>query len=183
MKIIIAITGASGSTYAYNLLQHLKGFGSKDLECSVIFSETGEQVWEYELKKSSKEVFGYNTYAVNDLFAPPASGSANFGAMLIIPCSMGTLAKIAHGISDNLICRAADVMLKERKRLIVVPREAPYSLIHLENMKKITEAGAVVFPASPHFYHHPNGEKEIIETVTLRLLEMIGLISGMKKWG
>lgn len=183
MKIIIAVTGASGSIYAYNLLKHLSQFSTKNMTCDVIFSQTGEEVWKYELRKSTIDTFGFRTYAVNDFFAPPASGSSAYDAMIIIPCSMGTLAKITHGISDNLICRAADVMLKERRKLIVVPREAPYSLSHLKNMMKITQAGAVVFPASPHFYHHPSGKKEIVETVTLRLMEMIGIDSGLKQWG
>ncbi|MFC2138288.1 UbiX family flavin prenyltransferase, partial [Bacteroidota bacterium] len=113
-------------------------------------------------------------YDVNDFFSPAASGSANYDAMIIIPCSMGTLGKIAHGTSDDLIIRAADVMLKEKRKLILVPRETPYNLIHIENMKLITLAGGIICPASPSFYSKPETINDLVDTIVERVLHLTG---------
>lgn len=183
MKLLIGITGASGSIYALSLIEGLKKFAASSVECHLVFSKTGRQVWEYELKENKIEDLDLTVYDPDDLFAPPASGSAGFEAMIVCPCSMGTLAKIANGISDNLLTRAADVMLKERKKIVLVPREAPYSLIHIENMRKVTEAGGVIYPASPYFYNHPKNITDIIDTVSLRLINMLGIETSLNKWG
>jgi flavin prenyltransferase len=181
-KIIIAITGASGSVYAKNLLERLHKLIPVP-EISVIFSEEGKKVWNYELSDSD---FNYNNVKIfrhNDFFAAPASGSANYKSMVIIPCSMGTLGKIASGSSDNLIIRAADVMLKEKRKLIIVPREMPLNLIHIRNMETLLLAGAQIIPASPAFYRHPETIEELLNTVTDKVLSSIGFNENNFEWG
>jgi len=140
-------------------------------------------VWEYEIGSKSYNDYPFETIEPNDFFSGPASGSAGYSNMIICPASMGTIGRIAAGISNDLITRAADVMLKERKQLIVVPREAPYNLIHLRNMTSLTEAGAVVLPASPSFYSKPKTIEEAAATVVERILKVAGIDYDGFSWG
>lgn len=177
-KIIIAVTGASGSIYAKSIFEKLSII--ENIDVHVIFSETGKQVYEYELNE--KYDFPYTVYNNSDLFAAPASGSANFDTMIVIPCSMGTLARIANGISTSLIERAADVILKERKQLILVTREMPLGIIHIKNMESVTLAGGIIFPASPSFYSKPLSINEIIDTVINRVLNFVKITDLGYQW-
>lgn len=182
-KIIVAITGASGSVYAKRLLDKLTTVSHLYAELAVIFSDPGRKVWEYEIGKGVELPPGVRSFDSSDYFAPPASGSANYQTMIVIPCSMGTLARIAHGTADNLIVRAADVILKERRKLILVPRETPLSLIHINNMHQLTLAGALVCPASPSFYTHPQTIEELTDTIVDRVLDLAGVAVPQKRWG
>ncbi len=183
-KIVVAVTGASGSVYARRLLQKLHAFSADFETCSVVFSKNARDIWAYELKETVEETgLTFQVFGPNDFFAPFASGSAGYDTMVIIPCSMGTLGRIAGGISDDLITRAADVMLKERGRLIVVPRETPYNLIHLRNMVTLTEAGAIVMPATPSFYSLPANVEEVVDTVVNRVLDLMGMEQNGFRWG
>jgi len=179
-KIVVAITGASGSIYAKLLLNQLKLLNT---EVAVVFSRKGKEVWQFELENESLDSITFKTYEIDDFFAPFASGSSDFKQMIICPCSMGTLGRIASGISDDLISRAADVMLKERRQLILVARETPLSLIHINNMKTITEAGGVILPASPSFYSKPQNLEQAAMTVVNRILNLAGFDNGSYKWG
>ncbi len=181
-KIIVAITGASGSVYAKQLLFRLRVLGDKP-EIAVIFSEEGKKVWNFELNGETINNEQLTFFNPDDFFAPVASGSANYNAMVIIPCSMGTLGRIAAGTSDSLIIRAADVMLKEKRRLILVPREMPYNLIHIRNMETLLLAGACLIPASPSFYSHPESVDDVIKTVTDKVLSSLGYIDDVFEWG
>lgn len=182
-KIIIAVTGASGSIYAKQLLDKLSLLNSQLEDIVFLISENGKKVWEYELQNKQYESYQLNTYKTDNFFSPIASGSAGYHAMIIIPCSMGTLGKIANGTSDDLIIRAADVILKEKKTLILVLREAPYNLIHIENMKKVTLSGGIIFPASPSFYSKPGNIEEVVNTIVDRVLNMAGIEIDSYKWG
>jgi 4-hydroxy-3-polyprenylbenzoate decarboxylase len=182
-KIVIAITGASGSIYGKDILEKLKLFKNEIEEAGIIFSNTGKEVWKYEIGKEIKINKPFKLYKDDDFYAPFASGSAGYDTMIICPCSMGTIGRIANGISDDLITRTADVMLKERKKLILVPREAPYNLIHINNMKLLTEAGAIIYPASPSFYGKPKNIDELIGTVTGRVISLAGFDIDLFKWG
>ena len=181
MKIIVAITGASGAIYARQALEVL--VAHPDVErVALILSDHAEDVMRaegVELPTSERIERCDNS----DMWASVASGSARWDAMIIIPASMGTVGRIASGISRTLIERAADVMLKERRRVVVVVRESPYSLIHLRNMTTLTEAGAIILPASPSFYFNPTTIEELCLTTSLRALEMAGLEVGHKHWG
>jgi len=181
-KIIIAITGASGSIYAKNILEKLNTLKKDISGLDIIISDAGKQVWEYELKEKPIFKFG-NLIENNNFFSSPASGSANYNTMIIIPCSMGTLGRIANGVSNDLISRAADVMLKERKKLILVTRENPFSLIHINNMKKITEAGGIIMSASPSFYNNPKTINDLVDTVVFRVFDHIGFDIDYNRWG
>ena len=152
-KIIIAITGASGSIYSKLLLDTLSTF--QNIEVGVLLSDNAKIVWKTELENENYNNYPFTFYNKNDFNAPFASGSANYDTMVVIPCSMGTLGRIAQGISNDLLTRAADVILKERRKLILVARETPYSLIHINNMKLVTEAGGIICPATPSFYSQP----------------------------
>lgn len=182
-KLIIGITGASGSIYGKLLLERVVGLASQLQDVSVIFSDNARAVWEYELGPVDVASIPFTIYKPHDFFAPMASGSSGYSAMIICPCSMGTLGRIASGVSDDLMTRSADVMLKERRRLILVPREAPYNLIHLNNMKLLTEAGAVICPASPSFYSKPATIDELVLTVVDRALSLAGLEVDSYRWG
>ncbi|MCS7084656.1 MAG: UbiX family flavin prenyltransferase [Bacteroidia bacterium] len=171
-KIVVGVTGASGSIYAARLFAHLER-RAHELEVGVVFSKNARDVWRHELGEEPNPPF--KVYRPDDYFAPFASGSAQYKDMFIVPCSMGTLGRIAHGISDDLITRAADVILKERRRLICVVRDAPYNLIHLENMLTVTRAGGIILPASPSFYSRPNSFEQLADTVVARLLDLAGL--------
>lgn len=181
-KIVIGITGASGSVYAKSLLQKLNTIAEQIELCNVIFSEYGEAVWKHELGEEKIEDIPFKIYNNKDFFAPFASGSAGFDTMIIIPCTMGTMGRIASGIADDLISRAADVMLKERRKLILVTREMPLNLIHINNMKAITEAGGIICPASPSFYSLPSSIDEIVQTVSNRVLDLAGFDIDSYRW-
>ncbi len=181
-KIIIAITGASGVIYAKQLIDDILKFSDYDI--ALIYSDNGKKVWTFELDlpiiSNSERIRVYDN---NDMFAPPASGSTVYDVMVVIPCSMGTLSQISNGFSYNLIGRSADVMLKERQKLIVVPRELPYNLIHVQNMEKLLLAGGIVIPASPSFYRKPQTLEDLVKTVTNRILRIIGVMVQIKEWG
>jgi len=182
-KTIIAITGASGSIYAKNLLDKLNAMHINNNDIAIILSENGKRVWEYELNNASYSEYAFKKFENTDLFAAPASGSANYYNMIIVPCSMGTLGRIASGTSASLIERAADVILKEKRKLILVVREAPYSLIHIKNMELLTLAGANVMPASPSFYNHPKSIDDLISTITDRIINNIFPEYPINEWG
>lgn len=184
MKIAIAVTGASGSIYAKLLIEKLQDKGLQDQisELSLVFSSNARDVWEFELGNKSYLDFPIRIYDKNDFFAPFASGSANYQAVVICPCSMGTLGRIASGTSDDLITRSADVALKERKKLILVVRDAPYNLIHLRNMTQISEAGGIICPASPSFYSKPETIHALAMTVVDRVVDLLGLEHKSYRW-
>ena len=181
MKVVVAVTAASGAIYARQLLEQLIGY--KDVErIALIYSANAEAVVATEgvaLPQSEK----ITLYRNDDLFAAPASGSASWDAMVIVPSSVGTVGRIASGVSQSLIERAADVMLKERRRLIVVVRETPLSLIHLRNMTTLTEAGAVILPAAPSFYSRPESIEALCLTVTERIVALLGISAPHFTWG
>lgn len=172
MKLVIAITGASGSRYALDIIKTLSQY--KEVELSVIFTDTAKEIWEAEVS-GSKLPSNVSTLANNNFYVPFASGSNPADAMLILPCSMGTMGRIASGLSSNLIERIADVQLKERKKLVMVPREAPLSLIHINNMKTLAQAGAIILPASPTFYNNPKSLEELIHHFSLRAISTLGI--------
>ena len=182
MKIAIGVTGASGSIYAQQLLKKLNNLSDQLTEVSIVFSSNAKDVWEYELGNRDFENLPFKTYSRSDFFAPFASGSAGYDALIICPCSMGTLGRIAHGISDDLITRGADVCLKERKKLILVARDTPYNLVHLRNMTALTEAGAIICPASPSFYSKPKNLEELALTVVDRVLDLAGIKQKTYRW-
>jgi 4-hydroxy-3-polyprenylbenzoate decarboxylase len=172
MKLLVAVGGASGALYARRLLDVLSTSPERP-EVSVCFSPGGLEVWRHELGEEPKPAFP--RYEVGDFTAPFASGSAKWDAVVVIPCSMGRLGRVAHGVGDDLISRAADVALKERRKLLLVVRETPFSSIHLENMLTVTRAGAVVLPACPSFYFRPNSVQALADTVVARVLDQLGL--------
>lgn len=182
-KIVVAVTGASGSVYAKILFEKLSEIKDQLTEVGIVFSGNALDIWKYELKEDFEPVFPFRVYERDDFYAPFASGSAGFDTMIICPCSMGTLGRIAHGISDDLITRAADVILKERRKLIVVPRETPYSLIHIENLKTITLAGGIVCPATPSFYSLPQTIEQLAATVIERVLQLADFNFEGFEWG
>jgi len=182
-KIVIAVTGASGAIYARQLLYALDKIKDQIEDSGLVISKNAEEIWKYELDVGLPNLSFIKRYAINDFYAPFASGSAGFDTMIICPCSMGTLGRIANGVSDDLITRAADVMLKERKKLIFVPRETPYSLIHINNMKLVTEAGGIICPATPSFYCKPKTIEELVNTVIERALSLAGFEIEGFKWG
>lgn len=183
LKIVTAITGASGSIYAKLFLEKALTLNSIDRDAfSMVVSESGKDVAEYELGKAWKSAINIKEYSNKSFFAPFASGSAGYDALVVIPCSMGTLGRIASGTSEDLISRAADVMLKERKKLILVVREMPYNLIQIRNMETISLAGGIVLPANPSFYSHPQSINELAMTVVDRVFDNLGLIHNSKRW-
>lgn len=182
-KIVVAVTGASGSIYASILFDKLREIKDQVEEVGVIFSSNAPDIWKYELDEELNLVYPFHVYEKDDFYAPFASGSSKFDTLIVCPCSMGTLGRIAHGVSDDLISRTADVMLKERRKLILVPRETPYSLIHLENMKTLTLAGASICPATPSFYSKPETIEQVAETVVERLLNLADFNINSFEWG
>jgi 4-hydroxy-3-polyprenylbenzoate decarboxylase len=182
-KIIIAITGASGSIYAKVLLDKLMQLQHQIEAVGVVMSNNAKQVWETELGNTDYNNYKVDFYNKNNFNAPFASGSAQYNTMIIIPCSMGTLGRIAAGVSDDLVTRAADVILKERRKLILVARETPYNLIHLKNMETITMAGGIICPATPSFYSKPQTIEEVAATVVDRVLDLAGLRVNTYRWG
>ncbi|MDN3587554.1 UbiX family flavin prenyltransferase [Pedobacter aquatilis] len=181
-KIIVAVTGASGSIYAKVLFDKLTLLKSQIEAVGVVMSDNAKEVWQFELGNSDYERYDFKFYQKNDFNAPFASGSAKYDRMIIIPCSMGTLGRIAHGISNDLISRAADVVLKERRKLIAVVRDTPFSLIHINNMKTVTEAGGIICPANPSFYSLPKTIEEVAETVVSRVLDLAGFEQQSYRW-
>ena len=175
MKLLVAVGGASGSLYARRLLETLAA--SPDVEVATCFSPCGLQVWRHEL--GSEPNFPFHRYQIDDFTSPFASGSALWDAVVAIPCSVGRLARIAHGVGDDLISRAADVALKERRKLVLVVRETPLSQIHLENMLAVTRAGAVVLPAAPSFYFRPTTVEQLADTVVARVLDQLGVAHSL----
>jgi len=195
--VTLAFTGASGLPYGMRLLECLLRSGAK---VQLIYSQAAQIVTKQELdftlpnrpqeaEQMLTERMGefsgtLKVYGIQDWYAPMASGSNLGDAMVVCPCTVGTLGKIAGGISDDLICRAADVMLKEKRTLILVPREMPFSAIHLENMLKLSHAGAVIMPPNPGFYHHPQSVQDIVDFVVARILDHLGVAQQLvKKWG
>ena len=182
-NLIVGITGASGAIYGKLLLEHLQAMTDQIEQLGVIFSSNARGVWKFELGEDFKPLVpNVKVYSPDNFYAPMASGSSRFDTMIICPCTMGTLGRIACGISSDLMTRAADVMLKERRRLILVPRETPYNLIHLNNMKILAEAGAVICPATPSFYSKPATPEAVAMTVVERLLAVAGLEYEGYQW-
>jgi flavin prenyltransferase len=176
MRLLVAVGGASGSLYAQRLMNALAALPERP-EVSVCFSPHGLQVWRHELGGEPKLAFP--RYDIDDFAAPFVSGSALWDAVVVIPCSMGRLGRVAHGVGDDLISRAADVALKERRKLVLVVRETPLSPIHLENMLTVTRAGAVVLPACPSFYFRPDSVESLADTVVARVLDQLGLAHAL----
>ena len=182
-KIVVAITGASGSVYAKVLLTKLSQLQEQISALSVVMTDNAKTVWKTEIGDESFNDLDVTYFSKNDFSAPFASGSAKYGTMIIIPCSMGTLGRIASGMSDDLITRAADVILKERRKLILVARETPYNLIHIKNMETITLAGGIICPATPSFYNRPKTIEEVAATVVDRVIDLAGLQADSFRWG
>lgn len=178
----MAVTGASGSIYALKLLEKLQHLKNPPEEIGLIFSETAKEIWESETGKKYSPAPPAKEYNNKSFYAPFASGSSHYDTLIICPASMGTIGRIANGTSDDLIARTADVMLKERRRLIIVPREAPYNLIHLNNMKTLTLAGAIICPATPSFYSNPETIDDLVMTVVNRILDLAGFESNSFRW-
>ena len=181
-KIIVAITGASGSIYAQKLLERLSNLKNPPEEIAVVFSDIAKEIWEYETGKKFRKKAPANEYDNNNFYAPFASGSSSYDTMIICPASMGMTGRIANGISDDLISRAADVMLKERRKLILVPRETPYNIIHIKNMETLTLAGAIICPATPSFYSLPKTIDDLVMTVVERIISLAGFDADSYRW-
>jgi 4-hydroxy-3-polyprenylbenzoate decarboxylase len=180
MKLVIAATGASGAIYLKRLLEQIDCTAH---DVHLIMSAYAEKVAKQELDNLEVPA-SVARHSENDMNVPFVSGSARFDAMVIVPCSMATLGRIASGSSDTVLLRAADVFLKERRKLIVVPRETPWNLIHARNVVTLLEAGAVVLPAIPSFYSRPNSLMAAVDTVVWRILDQIGLPStSAYRWG
>ena len=182
MRLIVAITGASGVVYGKRLLEILR---EKKVETYLIVSKAAENVIDHELETTKRELekLASHVYDVNDLNAPIVSGSFKTDGMIVIPCSMKTLAGIAHGYSDNLILRAADVTLKEKRKLILVPRETPLSVVHLRNMLDLASQGVFILPAMPAYYHKPEKIEDLIDFVVGKALDLIGIEHELfKRW-
>ena len=181
--LVVGVGGASGAIYAQRLVAwlwtHREQHGR---DVHLVFTRTGRLVWRHEVGVPLSDL-GFPVHNHGDMTAPFASGSAKFGAMVIVPCSAGCLGRVAHGLSTDLVGRAADVMLKERRKLVMVLRESPYSLVHLQNMARVTEAGAVVLPASPSFYGRPASLDDAVDTVVARVLDHLGLDNAVSpRW-
>jgi len=182
-KVVIAITGASGSLYASILIEKLLTIRSQWETVSIVMTKNARTVWETELNNQSYKGFHLDVYETDDFTAPFASGSARYDTMIIIPCSMGSLGRIAAGISSDLITRAADVILKERRKLICVIRDTPYNLIHIRNMETVTLAGGIICPATPSFYSRPKTIEEVASTVVDRVIDLAGFDLKSFRWG
>ena len=181
-KIIVAVTGASGAIYAKVLLKKLLLLDSQIEKVGILMSDNAKFVWEEELGNTDYKKLPFKFYDKMDFMAPFASGSANYKTMIICPCSMGTMGRVASGISNDLTTRAADVILKERRKLIIVARETPLSLIHINNMKLITQAGGIICPATPSFYSKPKSFEELAATVIDRVLTLANLKHESYSW-
>lgn len=184
MRIVVGISGASGAPYAKRLLEVLTSAPlAASTSVSLVLSATADQVWQHECEGDVRD-FGLPLFDGRDYSAPFASGSSAPDAMVIVPASMSSVAKVAHGISDNLLTRAADVAIKERKRLIMVPRETPYSEVHLSNLLALTRMGVLIMPASPSFYGKPASITELLDTVVGRICDHLALPHQLtRRWG
>ena len=187
-KIVVGITGASGSIYAKRLIEVLVNLG---IQTNVVATEKGKQVFKYELsmdldtwiRELSLQHKNIKLEDNDNLFSGVASGSNKYDAVIILPCSMGTLAQISHGLSQNLLCRAADVAMKEGRKLVIVPRETPLSTIHLENMHRLSSMGVAIIPAMPGFYHHPKSIDELVDFLVGKILDYLNINNELfKKW-
>jgi len=181
-KLVLAVSGASGSIYAQLLIKRLTAIREQLDEVGLVFSGSAKQVWEHELQNRDFDNLPFKIWDNTNFYAPFASGSAGFDTMIVCPCSMGMLGRIAGGISDDSITRAADVMLKERRKLILCLRETPYNLIHIRNMETITLAGGLVCPATPSYYSLPQSIEELALTVVDRVLDLAGFKIESKRW-
>lgn len=181
-KIAVAVTGASGSVYAAGLMKKLLAAKNQWDELSLVMTTNAREVWRTELEQEDWKNYPVRIYETTDFTAPFASGSGQYDTMIIIPCSMGTLGRIASGISNDLITRAADVILKERRKLICVIRDTPYNLIHIRNMETVTLAGGIICPATPSFYSRPQTIEEAAATVTDRILDLCGITISTYRW-
>lgn len=182
-KVVVAITGASGSIYAKALLDKLVVLNEQIEAVGLVMSDNAKLVWQHELSSASYDHYDFKFYDKMDFTAPFASGSARYDTMIICPCSMGTLGRIAGGDSNDLTTRAADVILKERRRLVMVIRDTPYNLIHINNMKTVTEAGGIICPATPSFYSQPDTFEALAATVVDRVLDLCGFDFSTYRWG
>jgi len=181
-NIILAVTGASGSIYALKLLETLKQLKDPPEEIAVIFSDTAKEIWKAETGTQYTSELPAKEYNNKSFHAPFASGSSLYDTLIICPASMGITGRIANGTSDDLIARTADVMLKERRLVIIVPRETPYSLIHINNMKTLTLAGAIICPATPSFYSNPKTIDDLVMTVVNRITDLAGFENDSFRW-
>lgn len=181
-KVVIGVTGASGAIYAKVLLDELQKV-ENNFEIAIVMSDNAKSVWKYELEEESYLKYPFKFYNKNDFFAPFASGSAMYDTLIVCPCSMGTLGRIATGISNDLISRAADVILKERRKLILVTRDTPINLIQIKNMELVSLAGGIICPASPSFYSKPTSIYEVAKTVVDRVLSLAEIKSPDFQWG
>jgi len=181
-KIILAVTGASGSLYAKKLLDILELVKDPPSEIAVIFSENAKKIWKHETGSEFMARTPVTEYDNKDFYAPFASGSCVHDTMIICPASMGIIGRIANGTSEDLIARAADVILKEKRRLIIVPREAPYNLIHIRNMETLALAGSIICPATPSFYSKPQTIDDLVMTVFERIITLAGFETGIYRW-
>jgi len=182
-KIVVAITGASGSIYARLLLEKMLAMKDQWDDLAIVMTQNARQVWETEMGNDDHKKVPIKNYSTTDFTAPFASGSGKFNTMIVVPCSMGTLGRIASGISNDLITRAADVILKEKRKLICVVRDTPYSLIHIRNMETVTLAGGIICPATPSFYSLPKTIDELAATVVDRVLDLAGFDIKTFRWG
>ena len=182
-KIVVAVTGASGSIYARLLLNKLIALKDQWQSVAVVMTENAKEVWRTELDNEDYVKYDLPFFSQKDFSAPFASGSGKYNTMIIVPCSMGTLGRIATGVSSDLITRAADVILKERRKLICVVRDTPYNLIHIRNMETLTLAGGIICPATPSFYSKPATIEEVAATVVDRVLDLAGLDISTLRWG
>jgi flavin prenyltransferase len=181
-KIVVAIAGSSGAMYGKVLLDRLVALREQYTTVGVVMSPNALVNWELEIGTPDFSAYPFTFYDKNDFNAPFASGSARYNSMIVCPCSMGVLARIASGVSSDLMTRAADVILKERRRLVLVTRETPLSLIHINNMKTVTEAGGIICPATPSFYAQPDSIEAVVRSVVDRVLDLAGLDSGGYRW-
>lgn len=182
-KLVIAVGGSSGSIYAKVLFDRLQQIREQWSAVGVVMSDNARFNWQFELGNEGFTDYPFDFYEKNNFAAPFASGSAKYDTMIVCPCSMGLMGRIAAGISDDLVTRAADVVLKERRRLILVPRETPLSLIHLRNMVTIAEAGGIICPAIPSFYSGPKDFEALAATVVDRVLDLAGFDLDIYRWG
>ena len=182
-KIVVAVTGASGSIYSRLLLDKLSALRDQWEALAVVMTDNAREVWRTELGNESYRNYSFPFFSQQDFMAPFASGSGKYDTMIIVPCSMGTLGHIATGVSSDLITRAADVVLKERRKLICVVRDTPYNLIHIRNMETVTLAGGIICPATPSFYSRPATIDEVAATVVDRVLDLAGLNISSFRWG
>ncbi len=182
-RVVVAVGGSSGSIYAKVLFDRLQEMKAQWDRVGVVMSDNARYNWELELGDQSYKDYPFDFYQKNDFMAPFASGSARYTTMLVCPCSMGLMARIAQGLSNDLVTRAADVILKERRKLILVPRDTPYNLIHLRNMTSLTEAGAIICPATPSFYSKPTTFEALALTVVDRVLDLAGFDLNTYRWG